>query len=187
MNPLGRAGLQQLHGLGQRNRPRQRKQQVNVIGDPAHRQGRNSVFASNAAEISMKPLPHTVTNRRPPLRGSEDHMNQTTNVAMGHRFSRPVGTFLRLSPSVPRTGVLGYFQSSLRDSHTVPKNWAAPESSKTEPRPAINPPIPPAASPEGTPENSPARSAGSCQENRKSPEGTAESRPQKCINEMKLP
>ena len=62
---------------------------MNVVGGTADRQGWNSVLASDAAEIGMKPFPHVVPDAGPSLCCSKHHVNQTTYVTMRHAFSRP--------------------------------------------------------------------------------------------------
>src|ERR1700722_19902400 len=87
---------------------------MDVITNPAYRQGFYSVLPCDAAEISMKPFLYFVADRGSSFRGGENNVNQATYVAVRHAFSRPFGT-VPLGCSVPRTDVLGYSQPSLWD------------------------------------------------------------------------
>jgi hypothetical protein len=115
VNPLGRSRFQQLDGLCNGNSPRQGNQQVNVVSNAAHSQCGNFIFARDAAEICMKPLPNFVVDRRSSLGGRKHHVDQTGYVTMRHAFSRPFGT-TRSYQRVPRTASWAIFRPSLRDS-----------------------------------------------------------------------
>jgi hypothetical protein len=87
---------------------------VDVVSNAAHSQYRNFIFARDAAEICMKPLPHFVPDGGSSFGGRKHHVNQTAYVTMRHAFSRPFGT-IRSCQCVPRTTSWAIFSPSLRD------------------------------------------------------------------------
>jgi hypothetical protein len=75
-----------LHGLGNRNGPRQGKQQVDVISGAPNCQGWNSILPGDAADIAVKPFLNVFPDHRAAFCGREHHMNQTTCVTVRHGF-----------------------------------------------------------------------------------------------------
>ena len=117
MKPFGRPRLKQLDSLGNGNSPRQGKQQVDVVSGAADCQRRNSILASDAAEIAIEPFPDVLRDRRTTPRGRKHHMNQTTCVTVRHGFSRL--SRLVLIFECTQDCVLGYSQPSLAGLYPV--------------------------------------------------------------------
>ena len=110
VKPFRRPRFNQLDGLGNRNGPRQGKQQMDVVSGAANGQCSNSTLPGDAADVGVKHFLDVLANHRPAVCGPEHHVNQATCVTVRHVFS-PDSYLIR----VHRTGVLGYSQPSLRD------------------------------------------------------------------------
>lgn len=106
-----------------------------MIGNTSDGERGHSVFARDAAEIGVKTFAHCVADQWPPPGGAEYNVDQTADVAVGHKTYDgeiksvvPNGTFRVLTkPSQhcvrrkqPRRTVLGYFHPSLRASASIP-------------------------------------------------------------------
>ena len=114
MHPLGRTAFDQLHGLGDRHRRRQREQHVNVVFDASDAHGGNAVLACDAPEVRPKPGTKLLRNERPSVLGAEDTMRIRTDV--GHGRIQPSRRDCRNRKCQPGSELPGYCRVSFRDS-----------------------------------------------------------------------
>ncbi|HEV3315512.1 MAG TPA: hypothetical protein VG488_01035 [Candidatus Angelobacter sp.] len=60
---------------------------MDMIGGAADGQSRPAIFTGHSAQVSMEAIMHLLGNTRTTISGSKDDLEQTTNVAMGHKDS----------------------------------------------------------------------------------------------------
>jgi hypothetical protein len=89
--PGRRAGLDDSYGVGRSDIGRQRKQQMDMVGDAVNQESFSTEVADNASHIGKQFVSPVLLEGRPALLGREDDMQEDLRESLSHESAAPSG------------------------------------------------------------------------------------------------